>query len=202
MYVCKTCNQTVNESAKYCPNCGSPQNAVMHGIRDYSAKRRPVGVFGKIMLVLLGLCAVFLLVQSVLLSAFGVNTTAVIYNAEQQNYRFTDDRYDPTRFELSYRYTVSGETYEGKSTMYFEYGYVTEMGADGKEIPKTAVVRYFPPIPGWSNIVSVPGGKHDSHLMKNPFGWLGLGLLVLLIAVMVIRGRRLRKRRKSGEGTL
>ena|GEM_PF-4779179 len=82
----------------------------MYGIRDYSAKRRPVGVFEKIMLGVLELCAVLLLEQSILLSVFGVNTNAVLCNVEQQNYRFADDRYDPTRFELSCHYTVSGET--------------------------------------------------------------------------------------------
>jgi len=86
--------------------------------------------------------------------------------------------------------------------MYFEYGYVTEMGADGKDIPKTAVVQYFPPIPGCRNVVSVPGGRHDSHFVKSPFGWLGLGLLTLLIAVIVIHGRRMWKRTKTREGTL
>ena len=67
MYVCKTCNQTVNESAKFCPRCGSPQDAAMFGIRDFTAKRRPLGMFGKIMLFLLALCMVFLLTQGILL---------------------------------------------------------------------------------------------------------------------------------------
>jgi len=159
MYVCGKCNQAVNESAKFCPRCGNPQNAAMYGIRDYTTKRRPLGAFGKVILCLLGLGTVFLLVQSILLKTYGVTTSAVVYQAEQQERRDMDDRRDPTRFELSYRYTVEGETYEGKGTMYFENGYVTEMGVDGKPIPKTAVVRYLPSIPRWSEIISVPGGK-------------------------------------------
>ena len=119
-----------------------------------------MGVFSKIILCLLAAGMVFLLVQNIMLKTFGVTINAVVYNAQQQKIRSIDDRRDPTRFELSYRYTVAGETYEGKETMYFEYGYVTEMGADGKPVPKTAVVRYLPSIPRWSEIVSVPGGRH------------------------------------------
>jgi len=121
-----------------------------------------MGVFGKIVLCLVGLCLVFLVTQSVLLKAFGVTTEGVVYDARQQKMRDDEDRYDPTRFELRYRYTVDGKTYEGKSTMYFENGYVTEIDADGKEMQKTAVVRYLPVIPKWSEIVSVPGGKGKS----------------------------------------
>jgi len=126
------------------------------------AKRRRISVFSIVVLCLVGLIMVFLMIQSVLLKNFGVTTDAIVYYAQQQTSRDEDDRYDPTRFELSYRYTVDGKTYEGKSTMYFENGYVTEMGTDGKEIPKTAVVRYLPAVPRWSEIVSVPGGKSSS----------------------------------------
>jgi len=154
-------------------------------------------VFSKIILCLLAAGMVFLLVQSIMLKTFGVTTNATVYYARQEELRNEDDHYDPTRFELSYRYTVDGETYEGKSTMYFEQGYVTEMGADGKEIPKTAVVRYLPSIPRWSEIVSVPGGKHGSHLMENSLGWIGVGLLVLIIVAMIIRTRRARKKAEA-----
>ena len=175
----------------------------MYGIRGYSAKRRPLGVFGKVTTYLVMLLLAFMLVQSMLLSWFGVTTTAVVYNAEQKEYMDTmDNRLDPSRFELSYRYRVSDKTYEGTDIMYFQYGYVPEMGADGKEIQKTAVVRYFPPIPGWSEIVSVPGGKSNSHLAESPLGWFGFVLLALMFAVVVIRARRARKRIKSERGLL
>ena len=85
-----------------------------------------MGVFSKIILCLLAVGLVFLLVQSIMLKTFGVTTNATVYYARQEELRNEDDHYDPTRFELSYRYTVDGETYEGKGTMYFEYGYVTE----------------------------------------------------------------------------
>ena len=170
----------------------------MYGIRGYSAKRRPLGVFGKVTTYLVMLLLAFMLVQSMLLSWFGVTTTAVVYNAEQKEYMDTmDNRLDPSRFELSYRYRVSDKTYEGTDIMYFQYGYVTEIGTDGKEIPKTAVVRYFPPVPSWSEIVSVPGGKYNSYLLKTPLDWFCLVLLVLLIAFFIIRGRRARKRIRS-----
>ena len=132
---------------------------------------------------------VFLLVQSILLKTYGVITSAVVYQAEQQEKRNMDDRRDPTRFELSYRYTVEGETYKGKSTMYFEHGYVTEMGVDGKPIPKTAVVRYLPSIPRWSEIVSVPGGKNSSYFMGIPTGLLIVGILALALAAVLIHHR-------------
>ena len=219
---CQNCGTQLSDNVKFCHSCGAAMEADVQPfggyapaqppcdqqligfsqhIRNFTAKNRSLGVFGKVILCLLGVFAVFLFVQNILLSAFGVNTSAVVYRAEQQQFRDTDDRYDPTRFELSYRYTVDGATYEGKDTMYFEYGYVTEMGVDGKEIPKTAVVRYLPSVPSWSKIVSVPGGKHSPQLMENPLSWLGFGLLVLLIVVMVNRGRRLRKQMES-EGTL
>ena len=159
-----------------------------------ATKGRSMGVFGKIVLCIVGLCLVFMLVQSVLLKTLGMITDGVVYYARQQTSRDEDDRYDPTRFELSYRYTVDGRTYEGKSTMYFEYGYVTEMGADGKEIPKTAVVRYLPAVPGWSEIVSVPGGKSSSTFMSNPIVWIGFGLLALILVAVVIHTRRLSKK--------
>jgi hypothetical protein len=193
MYVCKKCNQAVNETAKFCPKCGSPQDAAMYGIRDFTTKRRPLSVFRKIMLCLVGLCLVFLPTRSVLLTMFGATTQAVVYNAEQQELRNSTDRHDPTRWELSYRYTVSGKTYESKDTMYFEYGYTVEIDVDGKGIPKTAVVRYLPAVPHWSRIESVSGGRHVSHLMENPFGWLGPILLVMLLAGMIIRNRHTRK---------
>jgi len=154
-------------------------------------------VFSKIILCLLAVVVVFLLVQSIMLKTFGVTTNATVYYARQEELRNEDDHYDPTRSELSYRYTVDGKTYEGKNTMYFEHGYVTEMGADGKEIPKTAVVRYLPSIPRWSEIVSVPGGKHGSNLIVGSFGWIGFGLLVMILAVMIIRTRRARKKAKA-----
>ena len=78
MYVCGKCNQAVNESAKFCPRCGNPQNAAMYGIRDYTTKRRPLGAFGKVILCLLGLGTVFLLVQSILLKTYGVTTSAFV----------------------------------------------------------------------------------------------------------------------------
>jgi len=133
-------------------------------------------------------------VQSILLKAYGVTTSAVVYQAEQQEQRDMDDRRDPTRFELSYRYTVGSETYEGKSTMYFEYGYVTEIGVDGKPIPKTAVVRYLPSIPRWSEIVSVPGGKQSSYFLGIPTGLLIVGILALAFAAVMIHHRRVRRK--------
>jgi len=206
MYLCKKCNQAVSEAAKFCPACGasvgasSPQDAAMYGIRDFTRKRRPIGVFGKIMLCVVGLCLLLLLTQSVLLSVFGANTNGVVYDAKQIQLRNSTDRHNPTRFELSYRYTVSDKTYESKDTMYFEYGYVVEAGADGKSIPKTTAVRYLPAFPQWSRIESVSGGKHTSHLMENPFGWLGLILLAVLTAVMIIHNRRARKKAKPKGG--
>ena len=195
MHVCKTCGQTINDSARFCPQCGSPQDPAMYGVRDSTGKTHPLGMAGKLLMCMVGLCLAFLLVQGMLLKAYGVNTTAVVYRAEQKEAeRYGDEiRLDPTRFELSYRYSVTGKTYEGRDTLYFERGYVTEMGVDGKPVPKTAVVRYLPSVPSWSEIVSVPGGKHSSHLDKNPFAWLGLLLLVLIFAVAVLHNRRARK---------
>jgi len=165
----------------------------MYGIRDYTAKRRPLGVFGKFILCLLGLATVFLSVRNILLKNFGVTTSAVVYRAEQQERRDMDDRRDPTRFELSYRYTAEGETYEGKDTMYFEYGYVTEMGTDGKPIPKIAVVRYLPSVPRWSEIVSVPGGRNSSYFMGVPADLLIFGILATALAAVLIHHRRVRR---------
>jgi len=194
MRVCTNCNQTVEESVKFCPRCGGPQDAAMYGIRDYTAKRRPIGVFGKVTLCLLGLGMVFQSVRSILLKNFGVTTPAVVYRAEQQEKRDVDDRSDPTRFELSYRYKAEGETYEGSGTMYFEYGYVTEMGTDGKPIPKTAVVRYLPSIPSWSEIVSVPGGRNSSYTMGIPNDTLIVVILALVFAAVLIHHRIVRRK--------
>jgi len=137
---------------------------------------------------------VFLLVQSMLLKTYGVTTSAVVYQAEQEVKRDVDDRLDPTRFELSYRYAVEGETYEGKGTMYFEHGYVTEMGADGNPIPKTAVVRYLPSVPRWSEIVSVPGGKNSSYFMGVPTVLLIVVVLALALAAVLVHHRRVRRK--------
>ena len=187
---CKNCGTRQTDDARFCENCGSPLDAATYGIRDLTAKRRPLGMLMKI---LVGLLLVIVLTQSMLLSVFGVNTTAVVYQTGRKEYTSDDDQYDQTRFELGYRYTVAGETYEGSDTMYFVNGYVTQTGADGKPVPKTAVVRYLPSVPRWSRIVSVPGGKRGSNPMNEPFGWLGVVLLILMLAVVRIR-RRARKR--------
>ena len=201
MYVCGTCGQSVSDAVKFCPRCGASRAATMHGIRDFTGRNRPLDVVGKLVLCLLGLGLLFLLVQGILLKAYGVNTNAEVYRAEQKEAERRGDeiRLDPTRFEISYRYSVAGETYEGRDTLYFERGYVTEMGADGKPVPKTAVVRYLPSVPRWSEIVSVPGGKHSSHLTKNPLGWIGLVLLALIFAAVIRHNRRARKTADNGE---
>ena len=195
---CEKCGLQLSGNSKFCKNCGNPQNGSMN--RDFKSQKKSTSVFQKIVLFLLAICVIFMLVQSILLKNFGVTVNAEIYSVVQKEYINSSDKEelsDPTRFELSYRYTVDGKTYESKGTMYFQYGYVVEVEADGKSIPKTAVVRYFPPIPSWSEIVSVQGGKHGSHLTGTPFGWIVVVIFVLMLVIMLIRNRRIRKRMKS-----
>ncbi len=124
--------------------------------------------FFDLLFFFLGLIIIFLGMGHVALFAIGETVTAEVYEVSQQAMVQNDaSTRNPSRYTLSYRFTVEGTSYSGHVTRVFE---------GGSHRRSTLKVRY---LPFWPHVNHEDQGGVDLQGLLS----MGVGILVIFFAL-------------------
>lgn len=124
--------------------------------------------FFDVLFFFLGLLLIFLGIGHVALFAIGETVTAEVYEVAQQAMVQNDaSTRNPSRYTLSYRFTVEGASYSGHVTRVFE---------GGSQMKSTMKVRY---LPFWPHVNHEDQGSVALQGLLS----IGVGILVIFFAM-------------------
>ncbi len=178
---CRQCGNRTNENAGFCPVCRTalqaetqqssiasvPAPATVGSGYNAKNKQRKNGAM-KILLIAVGVILLLMGISQMALMIAGSAATAHVTGYEQVLFMNNDESTrNPSRYKVTYEFSVNGEHYTGSVTRVFD---------GGSHMKQTIPIRY---LLIWPHINSEDSGKES---LAGPV-MVGAGVLILILGI-------------------